>query len=145
MLGNLAIPASGKTWTSNPYSFYLGADVYPEKEVLSMRDGGVLQFYDNIRPTNPKVFAEYIISRGKLTEAKGTQAIRYYVLPRLHPALELFIPGLIMLVAGIALYSIYDRRNKKKEPNQAVEPTIIAVTDCAPSSTLRASHDRGSL
>jgi len=31
------------------------------------------------------------------------------------------------------------------EPNQAVEPTIIAVTDCAPSSTLRASHDRGSL
>jgi len=33
----------------------------------------------------------------------------------------------------------------KTEPNQAVEPTIMAVTDCAPSSTLRASHDRGSL
>ena len=34
---------------------------------------------------------------------------------------------------------------KATEPNQAVEPTIMAVTDCAPSSTLRASHDRGSL
>jgi len=34
---------------------------------------------------------------------------------------------------------------KTTEPNQAVEPTIIAVTDCAPSSTLRASYDRGSL
>ena len=28
------------------------------------------------------------------------------------------------------------------EPNQAVEPTLIAVTDRAPSSTLRASHAR---
>jgi len=34
---------------------------------------------------------------------------------------------------------------KKIRPNQAVEPTIMPVTDCAPSSTLRASHDRGSL
>jgi hypothetical protein len=33
----------------------------------------------------------------------------------------------------------------QKEPNKALEPTIMAVTDCAPSSTLRASHDRGSV
>ena len=32
----------------------------------------------------------------------------------------------------------------KTEPNKALEPTIIAVTDCAPSSTLRARYDRGS-
>jgi len=34
---------------------------------------------------------------------------------------------------------------KTTKPNQAVEPTIMAVTDRAPSRTLRASHDRGSL
>jgi hypothetical protein len=36
-------------------------------------------------------------------------------------------------------------QNMKSEPNEALEPTIMAVTDCAPSSTLRASHDRGSV
>ena len=35
--------------------------------------------------------------------------------------------------------------NQTTEPNKAVEPTIIAVTVRAPSSTNRASHDRGSL
>ncbi len=34
---------------------------------------------------------------------------------------------------------------KIAEPNLAVELTIITVTDRAPSSTLRASYDRGSL
>jgi hypothetical protein len=34
---------------------------------------------------------------------------------------------------------------KNKKPNQAVEPTIIHVTNRAPSSTLRAMYDRGSL
>jgi hypothetical protein len=33
----------------------------------------------------------------------------------------------------------------KNEPNKAVEPTIIHVTNRAPSSTLRAMYDRGSL
>lgn len=31
---------------------------------------------------------------------------------------------------------------KTTEPNQALQTTIIAVTDRAPSSTLRASYDR---
>ncbi len=34
---------------------------------------------------------------------------------------------------------------KKSEPNQAVEPTSMAVTVRAPSSTNCASHARGSL
>jgi hypothetical protein len=34
---------------------------------------------------------------------------------------------------------------KTTEPNQALEPTIFAVTPRAPSSTSRASEDRGSL
>jgi len=34
---------------------------------------------------------------------------------------------------------------QKTEPNQALEPTIFAVTPRAPSSTSRASEDRGSL
>jgi hypothetical protein len=33
-------------------------------------------------------------------------------------------------------------QNPKKTPNQAPETTICTVTDCAPSSTLRASADR---
>ena len=33
---------------------------------------------------------------------------------------------------------------KTTEPNQALEPTTTAVTDRAPSSTLRASCGRGS-
>lgn len=36
-------------------------------------------------------------------------------------------------------------KNKTTEPNKAVEPTIMAVTFRAPSSTNCASHDRGSL
>ena len=34
---------------------------------------------------------------------------------------------------------------QETEPNKAVEPTSMAVTFCAPSSTKRASHARGSL
>ena len=41
--------------------------------------------------------------------------------------------------------ALYNRRNKKTEANKAVEPTIIHVTNRAPSSTLRAMYDRGSL
>jgi len=37
------------------------------------------------------------------------------------------------------------KEEKKTEPNQAMQRTSAAVTDRAPSSTLRASHDRGSL
>ena len=33
-------------------------------------------------------------------------------------------------------------KSKKTEPNQAPQTTICTVTDCAPSSTLRASADR---
>ena len=34
---------------------------------------------------------------------------------------------------------------EKTEPNKALEPTIMAGTFRAPSSTKRASHDRGSV
>jgi hypothetical protein len=45
-----------------------------------------------------------------------------------------------------AYYTIFGNLDSYfPEPNQAVEPTIIRVTDCAPSSTLRATYDRGSL
>jgi hypothetical protein len=43
------------------------------------------------------------------------------------------------------LFGLIETYIKKNEPNKAVEPTIIRVTDCAPSSTLRATYDRGSL
>jgi hypothetical protein len=33
-------------------------------------------------------------------------------------------------------------KEKTTEPNQSLQTTIMAVTDRAPSSTLRASHDR---
>ena len=34
------------------------------------------------------------------------------------------------------------KNHMKTEPNQSLQTTIMAVTDRAPSSTLRASHDR---
>ncbi len=40
---------------------------------------------------------------------------------------------------------LLESQNGKKEPNQAVEPTTIHVTNRAPSSTLRAMYGRGSL
>lgn len=49
-------------------------------------------------------------------------------------------------LASIFVYKAMNQfRKNKNEPNKAVEPTIMAVTPRAPSSTSRASHDRGSL
>jgi len=54
-------------------------------------------------------------------------------------------PDRIIPIPHIYLLQLLVMIQKTTEPNQAVEPTIIAVTDRAQSSTLRASHDRGSL
>ena len=101
LLALLALPATGDTWASNPTRFFLGADVYPEREVIGMREGHVLQLSDSTRPASPKEFAERIIRLGTPTDAKGPESIRYYVVPRLHPKLELFIPALCILGIGV--------------------------------------------
>jgi Domain of unknown function (DUF4279) len=65
------------------------------------------------------------------------------------PAIGLSAPAISILERLGATLDIDTYRNdipeEKTEPNKALEPTIMAVTECAPSSTLRASHERGSV
>jgi len=49
---------------------------------------------------------------------------------------------LYYLDLGVVQNFIVEEFKKKTEPNQALQRTITAVTERAPSSTLRASHDR---
>lgn len=84
-----------------------------------MRDGHLLEFSDGTRPMDPMQFAEYIIQRAKLTEARGPNSIRYYVVPHLHPKLEMFIPGLCVITAGIFLYAyIVEKREGRVFANK---------------------------
>jgi hypothetical protein len=53
--------------------------------------------------------------------------------------------GIMMGGLAVMAFMASSYAKKKTAPNKALEPTIMAVTDCAPSSTLRASHDRGSV
>jgi hypothetical protein len=48
----------------------------------------------------------------------------------------------IVLIPALIIYLIPRTGMKTTEPNQAPQTTICTVTDCAPSSTLRASADR---
>ena len=142
LLASLAIPASGRTWSSNPSRYFLGADVYPEKDIIAMKDGKLLRLPDGLQPTDPRKFSEWIMTVGRLSESYSPLAIRYYVVPRLHPGLEGLIPAFCMLCVGIIMFAITPKKGKKK-PNQALEPTSTAVTPPA-SAGDRASGTRGS-
>ena len=113
MLVTLALPASGETW-SNSSRFFLGAEVYTEKEIVDMRAGRITQLNGNITPVDPIGYAKRIIIDGRLTESKGMGSVRYYVVPRLHPKLNIFIPSLCMVGIGfLAYFIVYENRKPK--------------------------------
>jgi len=60
-------------------------------------------------------------------------------------AVILGFSAMTQLTAVMAIALNRKQKMITTEPNQAVEPTIMAGTPRAPSSTSRASHDRGSL
>jgi hypothetical protein len=59
--------------------------------------------------------------------------------------ITILLSEVLIITAPLLLVVYYIFIRKEKTPNKALEPTIMAVTDCAPGSTLRASHDRGSV
>jgi hypothetical protein len=100
----------------------------PMTKIISFRWAG--DFIEFTAPKDPKFWirAEWIKEDG----------VSYCFIGPLHRH-HVYIPK-----DSIPL-SLKDSIMMKNEPNKALEPTIMAVTDCAPSSTLRASHDRGSV
>jgi len=106
LLLSLALPASGDTWTSDPSRYFLGADVYPEKEIIAMKRGDLLKLSDGAQRADPIKFAEWIMSTGHLTKSESPDGVRYYVMPRLHPKLPLLVPALCVLGAGIIAFII---------------------------------------
>ena len=58
--------------------------------------------------------------------------------------LVLIAMGATALLPAVQLEADDFKMTKKTEPKQAPEPTTMAVTPRAPSSTSRASHGRGS-
>jgi hypothetical protein len=101
LLVSLMIPASGRTWMSDPGHYFLGAEVFPQKEILAMKEGRTNELSDGSRPADPIAFAQRVTQMGQLSESANPDAERYYVLPHLHPKLELLFPALIALAAGL--------------------------------------------
>ncbi|MCX6927792.1 MAG: hypothetical protein NT154_31970 [Verrucomicrobia bacterium] len=101
LLVSLMLPASGRTWMSNPAHYFLGAEVFPQKDILAMKEGKTKELPDGSRPADPIAFAQRVTREGKLSESGNPKAERYYVIPHLHPKLELLFPALITLAAGM--------------------------------------------
>lgn len=127
----LALPSKGETWASNSKHYFVGAEVYTEKEVVDMLNGRITKLSGNITPEHPMAYAKRIIDKGLLIEPVGVGGVGYYVVPRLHPKLDIFIPSLCMIGIGIFAYLLfYEKRepasisrvskirNEETEPNQ---------------------------
>ena len=134
---------------SNDSFLYFSKAKISEEEI-SGKDVILISIYGSRTPNSEFIRSATgnFVIKTKLSHGIGERKIYYRDQSGLHP---LFLSAWNIdldrpYVVPAAIDPFMDLKEMKTtEPNQTVEPTIMAVTDCAPSSTLRAIHDRGSL
>ena len=103
----LLFPSNSGSWASNPTRYFISAAVYAEAEIVALKNGTAKTLHDGSRPEDPVEFANTVIANGKLVGGEpGMQHDRFYVVPRLHPALETFVPSYIILTVSLIFLAL---------------------------------------